>query len=63
MGEEYHAIAHSVRVDVLAFSGTGSARDNIEARTASTSGPVCGLDWTRGLPRSGDRLHRQDEVK
>ena len=30
---------------------------------ASISGPVCGLDWTRGLPHSGDRLHRQDEVK
>jgi hypothetical protein len=26
---DYHAIAHTVGVDVLAFGGTGSARDRI----------------------------------
>lgn len=63
MGEEYRAVAYTVGVDVLAFSGTGSARDRIQACTPSVSSPVCGLGRTRGLPHFGDRLHRQDEVK
>ena len=60
---EYHALAHTVVVDVLAFGGTGTARDHIQIWTSSISGPVCGLGRSRGLPHSGVRLHRQDEVE
>jgi hypothetical protein len=59
----YHAIAHTVGVDVLAFGSTGSARGRIQVWASSVSGPVCRLGGCRGLPNFGDRLHRQDEVK
>ena len=58
-----HAFAHTVGVDVLAFSRTGSTRRGIEARNDSISSSICGLDRPGGLPRSGGWLHRQDEVK
>ena len=63
MGDECHAIAHTVGVDVLAFCSTGVARGRIQVWTSSILGPVRGLDRIRGLSHSGDRLHSQDEVK
>ncbi len=62
-GEQYHAFAHAVRVDVLALGGSGSARDRIEVRAYCTSRTICGLDRSRRLHHFGDRLHRQDDVK
>jgi hypothetical protein len=59
----YHAIAHTVGVDVLAFGSTGSPRGRVQVWASSVSGPVCRLGGCRGLPNFGDRLHRQDEVK
>src|SRR5262245_48244901 len=58
----YHAIAHTVGVDVLAFGCPSTTRNRIQICTSSLSGSICGLDRSRGLPHSGDRLHRQDEV-
>jgi hypothetical protein len=60
---DYHAVTHTVGVDVLAFSGTGRPRCYIKGRDDPASGPVCGLDWIVGLPHSRGWLHCQDEVK
>ena len=58
-----HAFAHTVGVDILAFSNTGRDRSNIKGGRDSVPGSVCRLDRSRGLPCSGGWLHCQDEVK
>jgi len=62
-GEDYHAAAHAVRVDVLALGGSRRDRDHSEVCAHSGSGLLCRLDRAPGLRRFGRGLHGQDDLR
>ena len=62
-GEEYHGIAHSIRVDILAFGDFGGDRDHSKVCAYSRRRRVCSMAGSGWLRDSGNRLHCQDGLK